>query len=96
MKSTGSAAEQGVKGDSAEEEIRRRTEEYRVLHEVAKILHNAEGLRDMLEKVMVTLTRFRELEVENKAGIFHPSFWKRSGKSLMGTACAAGRCSRAK
>ena len=70
MKSTGSAAEQGVKGDSAEEEIRRRTEEYRVLHEVAKILHNAEGLRDMLEKVMVTLTRFRELEVENKAGIF--------------------------
>ena len=41
-------------GDFAEEEIRRRTEEYRVLHEVGKILHNAEGLKDMLEKVMVT------------------------------------------
>lgn len=56
--------------DSAEQEIRQRTEEYRVLHEVAKILHNAEGFQDMLEKVMITLTRFRELEVEYKAGIF--------------------------
>lgn len=70
MEPVGEVEKSLEKIDSAEEEIRRRTEEYRVLHEVAKILHNAEGLKDMLEKVMTTLTRFRELEVENKAGIF--------------------------
>jgi signal transduction histidine kinase len=56
--------------ETAEEEIRRRTEEYKVLHEVAKILHNPGGLKEVLEKVLITLTQFKELEVEYKAGIF--------------------------
>ncbi len=54
----------------AETEIRRRTEEYKVLHEVAKILHHADGLESMLKNAMIALTRFKELEVEYKAGIF--------------------------
>lgn len=53
-----------------EQEIRRRTEEYKVLHEIAKILHNPDGLKNMLVKALTTLVRFQELEVENKAGIF--------------------------
>ncbi len=52
------------------EEIRQRTDEYRVLHEVAQILHKAGGLQEMLIQVLTVLTRFQELEVENKAGIF--------------------------
>ena len=53
-----------------EQEIRRRTEEYKILHETAKILHNPDGLENMLISALTTLTRFEELEVENKAGIF--------------------------
>jgi signal transduction histidine kinase len=53
-----------------EKEIRRRTEEYKVLHEIAKILHNPEGLKEILENALTILVRFQELEVENKAGIF--------------------------
>jgi signal transduction histidine kinase len=53
-----------------EQEIRRRTEEYKVLHEIAKILHSPDGLKDMLINALTTLVRFQELEVENKAGIF--------------------------
>lgn len=53
-----------------EQEIRRRTEEYKVLHEIAKILHNSDGLKNMLVNTLTTLVRFQELEVENKAGIF--------------------------
>jgi signal transduction histidine kinase len=56
--------------DSAEEEIRQRAEEYQVLHKVAKILHNSDGLEDTLKKILVELTQFKELEVEYKAGIF--------------------------
>ncbi len=53
-----------------ENEIRRRTEEYKVLHEIAKILHSPEGLENMLTSALTTLIRFNELEVEHKAGIF--------------------------
>ena len=56
--------------DSAEQEIRQRTEEYRVLHEVARALHNTQDLKEMLEKALKVLTQFKELEVEYKAGIF--------------------------
>ncbi len=58
------------KTETPEEEIHRRSEEYRVLHEVSKILHSADELKVVLEKVLATLTRFKELEVEYKAGIF--------------------------
>ena len=53
-----------------EQEIRRRTEEYKVLHEIAKILQNPAGLKKMLVSALTHLVRFQELEVENKAGIF--------------------------
>lgn len=56
--------------EDAVEEIRKRTEEYRVLHEVAKILHNAQGMESMLKESMAALIGFKELEVEQKAGIF--------------------------
>ena len=56
--------------DSAEREIRQRTEEYRVLHEVARVLHNSQGLKETLENTLKVLTQFKELEVEYKAGIF--------------------------
>ncbi len=56
--------------DSAEQEIRQRTEEYRVLHEVARVLHNSQGLKKKLENTLKVLTQFKELEVEYKAGIF--------------------------
>ncbi len=62
--------EEVARPESAEEEIRQRTDEYRVLHEVAQILHTAEGLEGMLTQTLTALTRFKELEVEYKAGIF--------------------------
>jgi signal transduction histidine kinase len=56
--------------DSAEQEIRQRTEEYKVLHEVARVLHNSQGLKKKLENTLKALTQFKELEVEYKAGVF--------------------------
>lgn len=68
------------KPDSAEQEIRQRTDEYRVLHKVAQILHTAKGLEEMLTKTLVALTHFKELEVEYKAGIFLADKEKRTLK----------------
>lgn len=56
--------------EEVEHEIRRRTEEYKVLHEIAKILQNPSDLKSMLTSALTNLVRFQELEVENKAGIF--------------------------
>jgi signal transduction histidine kinase len=46
------------------------TEEYRVLHKVAQVLQAQGELEPMLKEAMWALTRFEELKVENKAGIF--------------------------
>ena len=46
------------------------TEEYRVLHKVAQILQAQGELETMLKEAMWAMTRFEELKVENKAGIF--------------------------
>ncbi|MBT4897564.1 MAG: hypothetical protein HON56_00705, partial [Nitrospina sp.] len=46
------------------------TEEYEILHEVARVLHSSQGLKSMLEDVLGVLTGFNELKVEKKAGIF--------------------------
>ena len=46
------------------------TEEYRVLHNVAKILQSPGELIEVLQKTMKALTEFEGLQVENKAGIF--------------------------
>lgn len=59
-----------AKIDSAQEEIHQRTEEFNILHKVAKILHEVGGLEQTLKKTLIELTQFKELEVEYKAGIF--------------------------
>lgn len=46
------------------------TEEYRILHKVAQILQAQGELETMLKEAMWAMTRFEELKVENKAGIF--------------------------
>ena len=46
------------------------TEEYRVLHNVAKVLQSLGELIEVLQKTMKALTDFEGLQVENKAGIF--------------------------
>lgn len=53
-----------------EHEIKRRTEEYKVLHEITKILQNPDSLKTMLKNALTVLVGFQELEVEHKAGIF--------------------------
>jgi len=45
-------------------------QEYQVLHEVAQILQSAQETRSMLNRVLEILTRFDELKVQHKAGIF--------------------------
>ncbi|MFQ5450081.1 MAG: ATP-binding protein [Nitrospinaceae bacterium] len=54
----------------SQESHSRITEEYKVLHQVARILQNPCELKDMLQKTMRALTEFEEIKVENKAGIF--------------------------
>ena len=45
-------------------------QEYQTLYEVAKALQSSQDLQGMLNRVLKILTRFEELKVENKAGIF--------------------------
>lgn len=54
----------------AEEQIRKRTEEYRVLHNVAKSLQSTEGTLKMLQEAIKAIVEYGELKVEYKAGIF--------------------------
>ncbi len=56
--------------EEAEEQIRKRTEEYRVLHNVAKSLQSPEGTEKMLQEAMKAIVEYGELKVEYKAGIF--------------------------
>ncbi|GJL77251.1 MAG: hypothetical protein NPINA01_02400 [Nitrospinaceae bacterium] len=44
--------------------------EYEVLHQVAKILQNGCSTQDMLQQILKVITRFDDLKVERKAGIF--------------------------
>ena len=46
------------------------TQEYEILHEVARVLHSSQGVKSMLESVLLVLTGFEDLKVEKKAGIF--------------------------
>ena len=56
--------------EEAKEQIRKSTEEYRVLHDVAKALQSTEGTKKMLQKAMKAIVEYGELQVEYKAGIF--------------------------
>jgi PAS domain S-box-containing protein len=53
-----------------EEKVRLATEEYKVLHAVAKALHKTESLKGMLDHALEAITQYQELKVEYKAGIF--------------------------
>ena len=53
-----------------EEQARLATEEYKVLHAVAKALHKNEPLKEKLNHALQAITLFDELKVEYKAGIF--------------------------
>lgn len=61
-----------------EEQARLATEEYKVLHNVAKALHNTDTLQGMLNHAMEAITQFNELKVEYKAGIFLANHEKKS------------------
>lgn len=56
--------------ESTESESRILTQEYEILHEVARALHSSQGVKSMLEDVLSVLTGFDDLKVERKAGIF--------------------------
>jgi signal transduction histidine kinase len=56
--------------EEAKEQIRKSTEEYRVLHNVAKSLQSTEGTKKMLQEAMKAIVEYGELQVEYKAGIF--------------------------
>ncbi len=45
-------------------------QEYKVLHEVSQALQSSLEIKEMLEKVLWSITQFEELKVEQKAGIF--------------------------
>lgn len=53
-----------------EEKVRMVTEEYKVLHEVAKALHKTNSMENMLISALEPITKFKELQVEYKAGVF--------------------------
>ncbi len=54
----------------AEEQARQKTEEYEVMHEIAKVLHGAESLDTMLQTVMKTIVDSKAFNFQNDAGIF--------------------------
>lgn len=56
--------------EEAKEQIRKSTEEYRVLHNVAKSLQSTEGTKKMLQEAIKAIVEYGELKVEYKAGIF--------------------------
>jgi PAS domain S-box-containing protein len=55
---------------NALKQARLRTEEYKVLHEVAQALQNSDSMEAMLLEAMEAISRSKELHLENKAGIF--------------------------
>jgi len=54
----------------AEEQARQKTDEYEVMHEIAKVLHGTESLDTMLQMVMKTMVESKTFNFENDAGIF--------------------------
>ncbi len=53
-----------------EEKARLANQEYKALHGVAKALHDAVGMKEMLNNALQAITNFDELKVEYKAGVF--------------------------
>lgn len=54
----------------AEEQAGQKTEEYEVMHEIAKVLHSAESMDTMLQLAMKTISHSKAFNFESDAGIF--------------------------
>lgn len=70
----------------SESESRLLTQEYEILREVARVLHTSQGVKSMLENVLLVLTGFDDLRVEKKAGIFLAD----SEKKVLNLYCTLG------
>lgn len=66
------------------------SQEYEVLHEVAKALHGSQGVQGMLQKVLGVITQFEEIKVEKKAGIFLAD----ESKKVLRLFCTIGKFSK--
>ena len=55
---------------NALKQARLRSEEYKVLHEVAQALQYSDSMESMLQEALQAISQSRELHLENKAGIF--------------------------
>jgi hypothetical protein len=55
---------------TVEDDLRRRAEEYRIHHEIDRIIQEEEDLDPLLARVLEAMVNMAELEVECKAGIF--------------------------
>jgi two-component system sensor histidine kinase/response regulator len=54
----------------AEEQAKQKTEEYEVMHEIAKVLHGDESLDTMLQMTIKAIVDSKAFNFENDAGIF--------------------------
>jgi PAS domain S-box-containing protein len=54
----------------AEEQARKKSEEYEVMHEISKVLHNAGTMDTMLKEAMEAITQSKAFNFERDAGIF--------------------------
>jgi two-component system sensor histidine kinase/response regulator len=54
----------------AEELVRQKTEEYEVMHEIAKVLHGDESLDTMLQMAIKTIVDSKAFNFEKDAGVF--------------------------
>lgn len=54
----------------AEELAKQKTDEYEVMHEISKVLYDAESLDTMLQSAMNTLTKSKAFNFDGDAGIF--------------------------
>ncbi len=55
---------------NAMKDMRKKEEEYKVLHEVAQALQDSKSLEEMLHNAMEAISQSKELHVENKAGVY--------------------------
>jgi PAS domain S-box-containing protein len=56
--------------NKAEEKARQKSDEYEVMHEIAKVLHSAESMETLLQSAMKTITHSKTFNFESDAGIF--------------------------
>ena len=52
-------------------EVQQRTEEYEVMHKVAKGLHNSDSMDNMLKTAMNAIATSKAFNIEKRAEVFH-------------------------